>query len=305
MPVPRAILVLLIGVACGQAVAPNDTRAAPSDQRDKKIAELIKAFGLGRSADSGSDRVPGAEMLEAAIAELTDAITKNPHDADAYFQRGRLHWLANDHGAMADINMAIKLAPRDARAYGVRSCLHAEAGEYSEYQSDTNKAVSLDATWVKRLTVPEQELFLIWDLRSFTNRVRRRDRPPDFESMEALASSTEAKAIAKKILSSDDLGLTARELEFVRNHPNMFYTKVFQDRLALAGERAGVDEVLRNLRPRPSKKRQASIAFGLLDADQRKLLRTISTKVRDHGIGSLNENEKTFVQLYGAEFELP
>ena len=42
-----------------------------------------------------------------------------------------------------------------------------------------------------------------------------------------------------------------------------------------------------------------------LAADQQKRLRTIATKVREHGIGSLNENEKTFVQFHGAEFGLP
>src|SRR5262249_13375721 len=115
------------------------------------------------SFDPGTGKEPaGARMFAPAMAKLTHAIQRDPKDADAYFQRGRLHWLMNDQDqAMADLNMAIKLAPTDARAYAVRSFLRYESNKGSEAWADDQTARKLDNSWSRRFTAAELERGLL------------------------------------------------------------------------------------------------------------------------------------------------
>ena len=53
-----------------------------------------------------------------SIADLTQAIQRNPNDANAYFDRGRAYQRNGDYDrAIVDYTKAIKLKPDDAIAY--------------------------------------------------------------------------------------------------------------------------------------------------------------------------------------------
>src|SRR5262249_10816284 len=162
-------------------------------------------------------------------------------------------WLMNDKDeALADLNMAIKLSPTDARAYVVRSFLRYEAKEDHEGLMDDATARWLDNSWSRRFTATELERGLLGKERRAAirrgieraNEVRLGITPSPVESVLA---AMQAETIGKKIMATDDLTLTAQELKFVRANPDMFYAPVWQDRFARAGERAGVNLVLRNL----------------------------------------------------------
>ena len=65
-----------------------------------------------------------AGNTDKAIAALTEAIKKNPDNADAYLFRSSLRMTSGDTpGALADVNKTIQLKPEMGQAYHERAIL--------------------------------------------------------------------------------------------------------------------------------------------------------------------------------------
>jgi TPR repeat protein len=109
----QRLLDLLAGRMTGADVAEGKQRAqsiAPSS------GQAAAASPLPESSQAASDRRHGAEY-----DRLTDAINRNPQDADAYYKRGNVLARLREYDlAGKDFGRAIELNPRDAQAYNNR-----------------------------------------------------------------------------------------------------------------------------------------------------------------------------------------
>lgn len=82
---------------------------------------------------------------EAAIAEFSRAIQRNPAFADACINRAQVyHAIGNLGQAVSDFTRVIQLQPECAEAYNQRGRLHLAMGQYNEAVSDFEKVVAID-----------------------------------------------------------------------------------------------------------------------------------------------------------------
>jgi tetratricopeptide (TPR) repeat protein len=78
-------------------------------------------------------------------ADYDKLIEFDPHNADAYCERGDFYYEAGEYyKAAIDYGKAIKLDLNDANAYYNRGCAYSEMGEYEKAIADYNKAIELD-----------------------------------------------------------------------------------------------------------------------------------------------------------------
>jgi Flp pilus assembly protein TadD len=90
------------------------------------------------SSTSPDEGIEEAELSPAeAIKAYSAAITENPNDAEAYFNRGQAHYNAGDlAAALEDYNTALRIDPTMAEAHAQRGyCLYA-AGEFAAAAQD-------------------------------------------------------------------------------------------------------------------------------------------------------------------------
>ena len=67
---------------------------------------------------------------DRAIADFTKAIEINPHDAEAYYNRGIANQVKGDRDlAIADYTRALEIKPRHARAHYNRAAVYQANGE--------------------------------------------------------------------------------------------------------------------------------------------------------------------------------
>ena len=79
-----------------------------------------------------------------AIADFTAAIALNPHDAQAYRNRGLAYFRQWDYDqAIVDYTAAIALNPQDALAYHNRSVLHSVRNNREQVAADLERAREL------------------------------------------------------------------------------------------------------------------------------------------------------------------
>src|SRR5262249_45825977 len=84
----------------------------------------------------------------ANIASLTEVVTRNPNDAQAYNVRGSVLGRAGrNQEALADFNRAVELDPNYAQAYANRGQVHRQMNRQEAALADYNKALSLDQNY--------------------------------------------------------------------------------------------------------------------------------------------------------------
>src|SRR3546814_19402736 len=69
---------------------------------------------------------------DAALADLSGAIDRDPDDADAFVYRGQVYAEKKlIHAALADFDRAVPLQPRDPWPLNSRGLAHADNGAYA------------------------------------------------------------------------------------------------------------------------------------------------------------------------------
>ena len=82
--------------------------------------------------------------LDAALADLTQAVERDPKDAEARLNRGFVRQAkGNLDGASEDYNHAIELDPKDARPYNNRGFVKQTKGDWEGALADYNTALKL------------------------------------------------------------------------------------------------------------------------------------------------------------------
>jgi tetratricopeptide (TPR) repeat protein len=89
--------------------------------------ESAKIVDAGRAKEAKGD-------LDGALADFNRALTLDPKNSDAYFNRGLLKDNKGDvNGALADLNLAIEFDPKNSNAYAVRGFLEEKKGILTEH----------------------------------------------------------------------------------------------------------------------------------------------------------------------------
>jgi tetratricopeptide (TPR) repeat protein len=82
--------------------------------------------------------------LEEAIPALDKAIELDPRCAEAYVQRGRIHWMNDRYkAAIADLTRAIELDPNNADAYMYRSMAYEDSDQPELAKADEERSIEL------------------------------------------------------------------------------------------------------------------------------------------------------------------
>jgi tetratricopeptide (TPR) repeat protein len=93
---------------------------------------------------SGGAKEPVENDLDAEIAELSAAISRNPRDAKAHRRRGLLKARCRRYDeALQDFERTLKLAPDDGHAYGLRALVWAKKGDRDRALRDFDEAIRL------------------------------------------------------------------------------------------------------------------------------------------------------------------
>jgi tetratricopeptide (TPR) repeat protein len=121
-----------------------------SGRIDAGLADFGETIRLITASDARARYVRGVAHMalgnnKEAIAELDDAISLDPTNADAYNQRGYLRFEeGNLEQAYADFNKAIDLDPTHAVAFFNRANVRFELGGYQWAITDYDQAIALD-----------------------------------------------------------------------------------------------------------------------------------------------------------------
>jgi tetratricopeptide (TPR) repeat protein len=98
---------------------------------------------------------------DPAIMEYTQAITRDPNNAEAYSNRAKVYYEKGDNNrAIADYSQAITLAPNLAYTYTNRGNAYAKKGDYKRAIADYTQAITLDPNYAEakqRLAEAEKE----------------------------------------------------------------------------------------------------------------------------------------------------
>jgi tetratricopeptide (TPR) repeat protein len=130
--------------------AEEERRAAERKAEEERKAAERRAEEERRAAEKRAEEERKAAEKKAEeerkIAEATEAIKRNPNDAEAYCVRGRLYRAMSDYNrAIADFSKAVNIAPNDAKAYCERGTVYLDdKKDYDRAIADFNQAVSLD-----------------------------------------------------------------------------------------------------------------------------------------------------------------
>jgi serine/threonine protein kinase len=79
------------------------------------------------------------------IAGLTEAVKRNPRDANSYFQRGNIRSNAKDKkGAIADYTQSIAIDPKESEVYSQRGNAHSAIGNKKAAIKDYTQVIKLE-----------------------------------------------------------------------------------------------------------------------------------------------------------------
>ncbi|MEH1931679.1 tetratricopeptide repeat protein [Nostoc sp.] len=103
---------------------------------------IYPGFGQSTTSESQPNKV--------TEADYTKAITINPQDAEAYYNRGNLYsdqkkWEL----ALADFTKAIAINPQDAEAYVHRGNIYSDQKKWELALADYNKAIAINPQFVE------------------------------------------------------------------------------------------------------------------------------------------------------------
>ncbi|AFY82293.1 TPR repeat-containing protein [Oscillatoria acuminata PCC 6304] len=117
-----------------------------------------------------------------AIADWSEAITRNPNDSRPYYNRGLAHYLVGDRqGAIADTTEAIQRDPGNEKAYLVRGDAKASLGDEMGALADYDRAIEINPNYP-----------IAYNNRA-TIRVNHRDRPGALEDLRRAAPLFQAE----------------------------------------------------------------------------------------------------------------
>lgn len=127
---------------------PMPAAPEPQPQPTQPPTPLLDA---GRAANDAGDHISRGvayrrgEKFEQAMAEFEQAVSVDPHNADAWYHHGLTWGLMGEHGqAIADFTRAIALAPEYADAYNCRGYALLCLGEYRLALRDLEQASQLN-----------------------------------------------------------------------------------------------------------------------------------------------------------------
>lgn len=101
-----------------------------------------------RTAAVPADEETATVASPANIASLTDVVSRNPNDPQAYNVRGTVLGRAGRHEeALADFNKAISLDPNYAQAYANRGLVHRQMKRPDAALADYTRAIEIDANY--------------------------------------------------------------------------------------------------------------------------------------------------------------
>jgi tetratricopeptide (TPR) repeat protein len=145
----------------GQALA-DFNQALKLNPRDTQAARMRDLIASGnRLASKTAESKAAAEKEEAAhkqqaltlarnakydqaLAEINQALTQDPKDAETYNRRGGIYTLQGHYAqAVADFAKALELKPRYAKAYYNRALAYYYQGKYDQAINDLTKAIEL------------------------------------------------------------------------------------------------------------------------------------------------------------------
>lgn len=167
MRAPRSLTGLLLCLASPAALA--DSRLAESwrlcrdDGGSEAVAacsSVIAAGGEGRAealyhranaqriaaqrARANGPGPAGADAFDPALRDYDAAIRLRPDYAEAYVNRGVVHYDRGDYDrAIADNDAAIRLRPDFAEAFNNRSLAWYRKGDYARAQADFDRTIKL------------------------------------------------------------------------------------------------------------------------------------------------------------------
>jgi tetratricopeptide (TPR) repeat protein len=141
----------------GEAIRLDGDLAAAWLLRGRALyASVSKVIGVNENFSGvtslGTDgKVSGARkaVYEAAIADYSQAIRRDPENAAAYNNRGRAYADTGDYDkAITDLNQAIRLDPKYADAYTNRGLVYNDRKDRDRAIADYSQAIRLDpALW--------------------------------------------------------------------------------------------------------------------------------------------------------------
>ena len=102
--------------------------------------------------------------FDAAIDSFSEAIRLDPHNADAYANRGRALIRSNLEKALADCDEATRLNPKLASAYSTRSVIYAVKRNADKAISDASEAIRLDPNDPRGVCHPRLCFRIAWQV---------------------------------------------------------------------------------------------------------------------------------------------
>jgi tetratricopeptide (TPR) repeat protein len=128
--------------ACSSIIATGGGRLAEAHYHRANVqrmeAQRARATGQG---PAGSDT---RSLFDPALADYDAAIRLRPDYAEAYVNRGVVHYDKGDYDrAIADNDAAIRLKPDFAEAFNNRSLAWYKKGDYARAQADFDRTIKL------------------------------------------------------------------------------------------------------------------------------------------------------------------
>ncbi|MDE2379280.1 tetratricopeptide repeat protein [Bradyrhizobium sp.] len=115
----------------------------------KRLAQSLtpstSQFATNRPSDGRTDEITTTDRRRGAEYDrLTDAINRNPQDADAYYKRGNILARLKEYDLAAnDFGRAIEYGPGNAQAYNNRCFVYVALGRGQMAVTDCNEALRL------------------------------------------------------------------------------------------------------------------------------------------------------------------